>query len=385
MFKSITNLFGPPSPILNEPTIDYNHTINSINLNDSTTNSSYRYSPKVYQEPQFNRSRSSSVPRDRFIPDINDSLFNKYDKQLDSDIKYDNLTSENDYSRPISEYTDRFRRIDRLKPLNEPRIVGDKPYNIDSNYEPSSRFGGSNYSINSNMGVTNKDDFSRRSPIPRVNTSRFEQPDIPKPRYQSSRFETPRYDNSMHDRPKSESNISRLEPRFEPLSRIDRIPKLDYQNSIPEKPRINSTYKDDFKIPSRYDHNPIKIYQDVPPVSVKEDYKIKQFDLKFLSELNQKVENNNKFLEKLNDLVDCKKEAEEDDDNVKYNELRSQYIKELKTYQEFYENYITMFQEFKDLKDRNRKVLTKIRLIKNTTDDNSIKLICNNILDDLRQ
>lgn len=366
MFKSITNLFGPPSPILNEPTIDYNHTISSINLNDNTA-SSYRFSPKEYQENRFSRSRSSSLPRDRFISDINDNLFNKYDKQLDSDIKYDDFTSENDYSRPISEYTDRFKRIDNLKPLNE-RI--ERPY--DTKYEPTIPRYTPSYSSN---GIT-EDEYNP------TKYSRFDEPEkvTDRSRYQPSRIDTPRYE-SVLERPKTQ-NISRLETKFEP-SRIDRIPTLANHNSL-EKPRINSTFKDDFKIPSRYDHNPIRIHHDVPPVAVK-DYKVKQFDLNFLTELNHQVENNNKFLERLNDLVDCKKDADEDDDNVKYNELRSQYIKELKTYQEFYENYITMFQQFKDLKEKNRNVLSKIRLIKNTTDDNSIKLICNNILDDLRQ
>lgn len=128
-----------------------------------------------------------------------------------------------------------------------------------------------------------------------------------------------------------------------------------------------------------------------------------------LREIIGQVEKQNEFLSNLNDLVDVNKELlkEEqvqakdyestvkntnDKDNVdyekEYKQLRKEYIEELSNHQFFYKSYQRLMIKYKELKgklspggsDPNKKLKDKVRLIKATTSQSSIRSICDNLL-----
>ncbi|CUM66088.1 uncharacterized protein PRCAT00003742001 [Priceomyces carsonii] len=109
-----------------------------------------------------------------------------------------------------------------------------------------------------------------------------------------------------------------------------------------------------------------------------------------LRDLVEKVEKQNAFLYHLNELVDISA-TEEVPSNIsqKYSELKEEYIKELSNIKTFYEAYYKLVLKYRDLKKKKKpapslvSVKEKIRLIKSTSNQASIRSTCENILREL--
>ncbi|KAK6199600.1 uncharacterized protein RJT21DRAFT_48187 [Scheffersomyces amazonensis] len=118
-----------------------------------------------------------------------------------------------------------------------------------------------------------------------------------------------------------------------------------------------------------------------------------------LSSIIVKIKNQNKFLHQLNDIIDLDDELPENLLN-KYNNLKADYIKELKNSQIFYQVYSKLLTKYRQLRkegassattiltstSKSKSVLSlkeKVKLIRSLSNQSSIKITCSNILNEL--
>lgn len=115
-----------------------------------------------------------------------------------------------------------------------------------------------------------------------------------------------------------------------------------------------------------------------------------------ITSILMKIREQNEFLEQLNQLVDINQTEQQVPTNLlqKYNDLKQDYIKELKGSQALYQGYYKLILKYRSLrKDRatpntNKSAFTikeKIRLIKSKTTQEQIKLICTNLLREIEE
>ncbi|EGV65762.1 hypothetical protein CANTEDRAFT_133175 [Yamadazyma tenuis ATCC 10573] len=410
--RAFDGLFGPSSPLTNEPTIDYNNTIHSFR----SQNTSYPRSPA---------SSTNQYPTANYWEDSDEELNN------DMSAVYNQL-SEN--STHISEYLHQASEIpgNFSTYSNEP-----VPNNAQMSFGPmTSRF--------ENIGKDIVGDRFER--IPKSSIFRSSSPNIT--RHKPSSLDTgldARYNarrngrtsTPTHYRSQRDLSVSRDE-----LSTLDRFnsrgPKNDYQSEANIRPNSFKTRKPDenigtsysaydkpfssyesgdrFNRPrvdnlrdsiSRFAKKDFKIFNDSKQEQAKELLKLEQeinqesltkLNTKFnhtnikldqfktLKSLNDQIVENNRVLSKFDELLKINNDPElriPDKDNERYNNLRSEYLSELTNHQVFYQNYLKLFQKYKNLKsDKYAKVIAKLELIRDTTEENSIKLICTNLLND---
>jgi len=108
-----------------------------------------------------------------------------------------------------------------------------------------------------------------------------------------------------------------------------------------------------------------------------------------------KIREQNEFLEYLNQLVDINHSENQVPSNLlqKFNELKKDYINELKGSQALYQGYYKLILKYRNLRKKptsntNKSAFSikeKIRLIKSKTTQEQIKLICSNILHEIEQ
>lgn len=467
--RAYDGLFGPSSPITNEPTIDYNETIHSWNTNSNPS------SKKLPNSNSNNRIPLRYGEANRYDPN-HFEIEDDSDDELNNDMNmiYNQFTETNsrlsdgygfnnarDYNPPASSLPSNYpgsfnfsepksdhrnneltnRNRPTSSPAFQPKLTAgtdDKFYGRDARYnlfadskQPTSNF----LYRNEPEGL----DSSTRRPATtlesRYNSSK-QNHNIPN-RYNhlssyfpsSSDYKIPssRPSPSKYNQyePNSSNNFrSNLLPsyndptsRFKPKSLILKDP-LAYKpsnNSYDEKlTRLNSkinryanrespsfgVYQDPSPTTDDTINNQIKkLEQEIDKESLtkinthfnKENISVSLQQLKQLNDLNDHVLENNDFLQQLNTLVDINNDSSiQIKEFEKYNELREDYIKELHNYQDFYLNYLKLFKKYRSIKNTQRnhlendKIISKLNLIKDTTNELSIKAICNNLLNEIK-
>lgn len=94
----------------------------------------------------------------------------------------------------------------------------------------------------------------------------------------------------------------------------------------------------------------------------------------------------NGFLRKLNTLADSSPKGEVLDYEQKYHDLRREYLEELSSHQFFYKSYQELLVKYKALRrPSNSRIHEKIRLMRSTSTQVSVKSMCDNVLAELDQ
>lgn len=465
--KAYDGLFGPSSPITNEPTIDYNHTIPNFNTSYSLKSPSHKNpSPRFGSGFDDNR---FAIQDDDSDDELNNDMNMIYNQFTDTNTRlsnsYHDMLPQN-YPGSFNVANDNGPNLasnPKRRPFSSPNYdtaslnPNDKFYGQNSGYNlfadeptgPSSRFRSqSSRSPKYDIRTPQYDVPSRTSQydIPKYESSRYDIPskyetknpsnyDLPKydvPKYDTPRYKKP-YDTSKYnnDLTTRYNNISTSRPGASASSKYnDTISRFNRNLGGTEpsynKPNHPTSGNYDGKLAAlnskinRYtnkDNTGFDIYKD--PVSRddtvnkqiqqlekeinresltkintkfnKDNIDINLQQLKQLNQLNNKVTSNNDFLQELNSLVDINNDPSiKIKEFEKYNELRQDYVRELHNYQDFYLNYLKLFQKYKSIKGSknpnvdNNKIITKLNLIKESTNEQSVKLICNNLLNELK-
>lgn len=453
--KAYHNLFGSTSPLINEPTIDYNNTIHSFKSNNSTN-----FRPDsddeldndmsaIYSQFSENSTKLSNMPGS-FSDRENASLKSKYGdyKSKFEDIgNYDSFKKVPRDSLFARDVTDRMRdrardgtdrardrasgtnRADDLYPMSVNDSYGANGTKYGSNYA-----NGTNYRMPGRFSSSGKDDFTSRSDRVRP----FSTGGLDEPKYEF-KYDRPVYSsgykasddykgytrytggtstgnygigdyglNGLGDyglesnygtRRGASGNDARsgygteygtskygTEPKYGTDSKYGTNYGAYRTKYTPSASRLFEIYSDQDKAKEL-----IKLEQELNRESLtKFNTKFNNMNLKLnqfkqLNELNQNVISNNKYLNQLNELINIDNDPEINTNDTKYNKLRSEYLTELKNHQVFYQNYLKLFQKYKQSKsDKYSKVIEKLTLMKDTTQENSVKLLCENLLRDLK-
>ncbi|KAG2732344.1 hypothetical protein G9P44_004761 [Scheffersomyces stipitis] len=174
---------------------------------------------------------------------------------------------------------------------------------------------------------------------------------------------------------------------YEPLS--DRVPSADYSENFIEKSDTTEQIA--------------KLEQEINE-ELRSSRKRTKTDGIQLDSVILKVKQQNQFLSNLNELIDINN-SDQEIDNIpssilrKYQALKEAYIKELNNSQVFYKGYYKLIGKYRQLKNAGNGVRSsapdvntsksgffikeKVRLIKSSTKEENIKLICVNILREL--
>lgn len=385
--KAINGIFGPSTPLTNEPTIDYNTTIPN------------------YRHDDFSLHNNKPI-------DIFGDIEDESDDELNNDLNmvYNQFTQNNtrlsDSLRSLhsipDNYPGKFRPYDDdiSRPI-EPSIG----YNRQSTNEPP--FIPDRFSNNSDVFLSSgpRNYNSRYTPRQSDSYKRYTNEDRPNKLYDSSGpFHNESYkqrplpyeplmgvpNRRLSDRPLPDRPLS-----DRPLSDRPDIPLTDISNrsynrffdkykpsEIARKP---SSFDDDLELK--------KLHEEVNKEISKEtkyntkfnenSFKLQLDNLKQINDVSQTINDNNKVLEHLNGLINMNQS--DDIGNRDYDQLKKEYLNELINYQNFYKSYLKLFSKYKQLKKHynDRNIAKKIKLIRETTNENSVKLMCNNLLDEL--
>ncbi|WEJ95917.1 hypothetical protein PSN45_003448 [Yamadazyma tenuis] len=375
--RAFDGLFGPSSPLTNEPTIDYNNTIHSFR----SQNTSYPRSPasSTNQYPTANYWEDSDEELNNDMSAVynqlseNSTHISEYLHQA-SEIPgnfstYSNEPVPNNAQMSFGPMTSRFENIGK-------DIVGDrhKPSSLDTGLDARSQ---RDLSV-SRDELSTLDRFNSRGPKNDYQSEANIRPNSFKTRKPDENIGT---SYSAYDKPFSsyESGDRFNRPRVDNLrDSISRFAKKDFkifndskQEQAKELLKLEQEINQESltKLNTKFNHTNIKLDQ-----------------FKTLKSLNDQIVENNRVLSKFDELLKINNDPElriPDKDNERYNNLRSEYLSELTNHQVFYQNYLKLFQKYKNLKsDKYAKVIAKLELIRDTTEENSIKLICTNLLND---
>lgn len=325
--KALSSIFGTTSPLTNEPTIDYNNTIQTYPTYNEDTISTQRL-----RRPYRNHSmsgfdddsrRNGPYVSDQINKDKNykDLFSDQYviDSQAldDSD---DDLNSDIDYI------------FNRYNHTNE--LVNNLPKRM-----PSS--------------ISNRDsqlDFDKK--LPMGYPGRFPSPLVLL--RESHRYTSDSIDND--------------------LKKLER--EINLENDITTA-RLNARYN---QYPT-YDTKKVGKYEALNDAANSNETR--------LNEMVNRISDRNKFLNELNTFVDLNDQVEVPADiNEKYKALREEYIKELTNCQNFYKAYYKLVFKYRNLKKEvgnssMTPIREKIKLIKSTSQQLSIRIVCDNLLTEI--
>lgn len=354
--KVMTSIFGNNSiDLSNEPTIDYNHTIPSfddevyrkqdhhlISNNQSTeTTMPTRDSSRQYP---YRQNETRETPRNDYSMSRDKNLFHRGYNDLFGDVKDDQF--DYDYSQIQG-------RVSRQIP---PKYNGQYSKFRSMNSPSDKRR--TNYSLYDN------------------HTENY--------RYNNHRIENPEsIDNTTSSLP------ANYPGKFPKDSTTDeKIRQLERELLV--ETDLNTNYNKNIR-----SWTPSKKYEEIVTADGNAT--------KNLRTILGQIEKQNQFLSSLNDLVDVNldvmskkeiskpqqiKSKNEVNYEEEYKKLRKEYIEELSNHQLFYKSYQRLMIKYKELKakisssdsDPNKKLKDKVKLIKSTTTQSSIRSMCDNIL-----
>lgn len=363
-------LFGPSSPMTNEPTIDYNNTIHSWKSN-LTQDLNFQYMKNRDNHLEDEYSQYNMFRRDlgrKYQPkkDLEPSAADLYDT---SRLEYNRLGGKRRENIGLNSYQ-RSRNVDTPKPKSNPFYDTYTSHKADS----------SEYSYKPKFDRSKLSDYiPQLSPKPEYATdyNRFEY----KPDHQTPKST---YKSGVNiDKPAS--GLSKPPYTQTPINRYDTKSNLHRNNYSPK-----------LKQDKYFNPDPISIYNDDIDKQLKDlnlDEKSYQFNSILaemnLNELNNKVTENNEFLKNLNYLVDINEDfelqvnAETQDSSEQYTKLRDEFLSELNNYQTFYKDYINFFKNYQNMKKFNGKLVNKLKMIKDSSNENSVIFIINNLLNEI--
>jgi hypothetical protein len=337
--KALSSIFGATSPLANEPTVDYNNTIQTYpRYNEDTI------SAQALQRPY--RSQNAEIIDNYDRQDTHDFLDKR--GRLSRDSQYKDLfsdhyiidsqvldDSDDELNSDIDYIFNRYNHTNDVVNNLPERVPTSLPTNILNKETPGLRTG------------TQKrlpTDYPGRYPSPlALKRESFER------KYVGS------IDNDMR-------NLER---------------EINLENDITTA-QLNAKYN---KYTPTYADRMYKGPGDDDRMATKND--------KRLCEIVDRVSDRNKFLNELNAYVDLNDQVEVPTDiNEKYKALREEYIKELTNCQNFYKAYYKLVFKYRNLKKRISRSSTttireKINLIKSTSHQLSIRIICDNLLTEL--
>ena len=415
--KAINGIFGPSTPLTNEPTIDYNTTIPS------------------YRHDDF--SLHNNKPRDLF-GDIEDES----DDELNNDLNmvYNQFTQNNtrlsDSLRSLhsipDNYPGKFRPYDddisrpiepsigyNRQSVNEPPFIPDRfsnnsdvflssgPRNYKNRYTPRQS---DSYKRYTNEDRLNKlyglhDDSYKQGPLPYdhlpyepLNVSNRSLPNRSLPNRSLPNGPLPNGplpNGPLSDRPLSNRPYSDRPYSDRPFSDRPDIPLTDISNrpyngvfnkyNPSEVTRKPSSFDEDLELKRLHEEVNKEINKETKYNTKfnENSFKLQLDNLKQINDVSQTINDNNKVLEHLNGLINMNQS--DDVGNRDYDQLKKEYLNELINYQNFYKSYLKLFSKYKQLKKHynDRNIAKKIKLIRETTNENSVKLMCNNLLDEL--
>lgn len=350
--KVMTSIFGNNSiNLTNEPTIDYNDTIPSFEdefrpKQDSHL-ISYNHSSEstiptrdLSMKYRHRQSEVRNMSRDRYSISGDKNLFNRGYNELFGDVKGDQF----DYASS-----------ETLGPVN--RQI---PLNYNNQYDKFT-----NISSPSDKNRIKNSKYVNHAGNYRYNNHRI------------SKYDS--IDNTTSSLP---ANYPGKFPKD--LTTDEKIRQLEQELLVETDFNTNCNKN----IISR---TPFKKYEEIVTIDGK--------TTKGLRTILGQIEKQNQFLSNLNDLVDVngdvmyKKEISKPEQiksnyEEEYKKLRKEYIEELSNHQFFYKSYQRLMMKYKELKakisssesDPSKKLKDKVKLIKSTTTQSSIRTICDNIL-----
>ena len=340
--KALSSIFGTTSPLTNEPTVDYNNTIQTYpRYSDDTI------STQTLQRPYWSRNSEKN---------------DNYNRQDHYDRK-----DKNEFLDKIG----RLRRDTQYKDLFSDHYVIDSQVLDDSDDDLNSdidyifnRYNHTNDVVNNlpEMAPTSlrTNILNREIPGLRTTTQRRLPTDYP------GRYPSPLTLKKELFEPKYVGTIDR------DMRNLER--EINLENDITTA-RLNAKYN---KYTPTYADRMYEGSSDGGQIPTKND--------KRLREIVDRVSDRNKFLNELNAYVDLSDQVEVPTDiNEKYKALREEYIKELTNCQNFYKAYYKLVFKYRNLKKQISKSSTttireKINLIKSTSHQLSIRIICDNLL-----
>lgn len=336
--KFASSIFGNPSTDLtNEPTIDYNQTIHSF-PNEFTSN-------RVYDHNHLDDTTDNYIPR-------------RYNQSNESTIP------TRDYSKPF-----------QYRTTSTPQQSTNIRHSYNNNHV--SRLDARDYKDLFND--INDADLERdyRDLLTRLNKRGYIEPDnvtSSLPLNYPGKF--------IHN--SAEKHIDK---------RLN-----DLEDEIYHETKLNTKYNEKLKVNDHYkNHTYDKI--------ISKDEKLSNE----LKTMKSNVEKNNEFLINLNELAEVNNHFSQNgsdsgirskaidksgqDFEAEYNKLRKEFIEELSNHQFFYKSYQRLMIKYKDLKTKlsnsnsnpNQKIKDKIKLIRSSSSQSTIKSICDNILLDLNE
>lgn len=333
--KAYSSLFGPTSPLTNEPTVDYNNTIQTY--------------PKYNEDTISTRTLPRSHRQNAEKPDNNDRQ-HRYDlldkgERLSKESQYKDLFSDHYIidSQVLDDSDDELNSdidyiFNRYNHTNE--IVNNLPERVPGNLSTSM--------LNSDLTDL------------KIRTQKRLPTDYP------GQFPSPLVLKRGLYEPKIVDSIDN------DLKSLER--EINLENDITTA-QLNAKYN---KYTSGYSDGANKGPGDEVQVVNKND--------KRLLEIFDRVKDRTKFLNELNAYVDLSDQVDVPIDiNEKYKALREEYIKELSNCQNFYKAYYKLVFKYRNLKKQISKsssttIREKIKLIKSTSHQLSIRIVCDNLL-----
>ncbi|CUM47128.1 uncharacterized protein AC631_03513 [Debaryomyces fabryi] len=333
--KAYSSLFGPTSPLTNEPTVDYNNTIQTY--------------------PRYNEDTISTKPLQRSHRQNAEKSENN-----DRQYKHDLLDKRETLGRD-SQYKDLFS--DHY--IIDSQVLDDSDDELNSDIDYIfNRYNHTNEVVNNLServpGSLSTGILYRDTPGLRSRTQKRLPTDYP------GRYPSPLVLKRESYEPKYVDSIDN------DLKSLER--EINLENDITTA-QLNAKYN---KYTSGYSNGAHKGSGDEDRVVTKND--------KRLLEIFDRVKDRNKFLNELNAYVDLSSQVEVPTDiNEKYKALREEYIKELTNCQNFYKAYYKLVFKYRNLKKQISRSSTttmreKIKLIKSTSHQLSIRIICDNLL-----
>ncbi|KAK6462846.1 hypothetical protein DFJ63DRAFT_313974 [Scheffersomyces coipomensis] len=325
----------------NEPTIDYNNTIHSFNTvrPSSKVFNSGRNGERVSYQPPV-----STIPRtDYNIIDYSDDDLDSIDHEIDLELQRDYHLIRENYTRTNNKlkfdwenhYNNLYNSSDKLDSKIKNNII-----NNNTNYSLPDNYPGKFVQRHRNDRNENEKDYQSDHSFTR-----------PSALYQD-------VTNNIYVKSDTQMDIDK------------QIQKLQHevdQEFIQKSSKVSNSSSQDIQL------NSIII----------------------------KIKSQNEFLEELNDIIQLNEDKPGIPNNLldEFNNLRLDYIKELKNSQIFYQSYYKLLNKYRQLKKdtslknkihtnitKSKSAFTireKVNLIRSLTKESKIKLTCANILSEL--
>lgn len=318
--RAVSSIFGPASPLRNEPTIDYNNTIYS--------NSASTYEPTIDSRFDLTRAR-------RYEDRNNIKREYTRDNFPDHEIIRRNITP---LKNEVSDTSNGILRIHENYNNIFENVYEDSDEELNTDFN----------SILHNITETD-------NKLTRTNNSL--------PLYYPGKFV------KDYSRPRRDENGNEFKLRTKNghNSYVDeQMKKLDLEISQERTTELNTKYNIDL-------NHKISAENDVDWDSIAKD-----------------IDEQNKFLNDLNNLIDLtNNESIPKNIQDKYEILKKDYLKELKNLENFYKAYYRLVVKYRTLKNKKKNprsisLKEKVRLIKSTSLQLSIKNICDNLLLELQ-